>query len=143
MGLVLRLNLFHDVEAADVYGALTAFYKKCGASLVEEQGKERHYQLHQRQGRWCVLEWDRGWEWQTRRAAQLFVSSRLYTAGLLIFVYDGDYWGYELFRNGEVLNRFVQYPPGDGVQNWFPGDPCVGDPEAVVSCFPELSAADI
>jgi hypothetical protein len=143
VGLKLRLNLFHDQDAPDVFGALAAFYGKRGASLVEERDRQRRYDLYGRKGHWCVLDWDGGWEWKQRREAQLFVSTQLRAAGLLIFVYDGDYWGYELFRNGEVLSRFVQYPPGDGEQNWFPDDSCVGDAEAIVSSFPELSVADI
>src|SRR5215471_16393904 len=125
MGLNLRLNLFHDVEAPDVFGMLAAFYWQRGARLVPEERPDRRYDLHHRRDHWCVLDWDGGWEWQLRRAAQLFVSERLKAAGLLVFVHDGDYWGYELFRSGIVLNRFVQYPPGDGQQRWFPGDPCI------------------
>ena len=91
VGLKLRLNLFHDLDASDVFGALASFYGKRGASLVSERDRQRRYELYDRQGHWCVLDWDGGWEWKQRREAQLFVSERLHTAGLLIFVYDGEF----------------------------------------------------
>jgi hypothetical protein len=109
MGLSLRLNVF---------GALAEFYRNRGAALARSADRQRRYDLYQRQGNWCVLDWDAGWEWKQRREAQRFVSARLNTSGLLIFVYDGNYWGYELFQNGKVLNRFVQWPSGEE-QNWF------------------------
>jgi hypothetical protein len=108
VGLALRLNAFRDVEAADVYGALSTFYERRGAVLLPESDGLRSYDLRERRGRWCVLEWDAGWEWTLRREAQLHVSRQLNTAGLLVFVYDGDYWGYELFDRGEEKDHFVQ-----------------------------------
>ena len=108
MGLALRLNAFRDVEAPDVYGALATFYEKRGAVLVPERDGRRSYDLRERHRRWCVLEWDAGWEWQVRREAQLHVSRQLGVAGLLVFVHDGDYWGYELFDRGEAKDHFVQ-----------------------------------
>src|SRR4051812_6094037 len=108
VGLALRLNAFRDVEAPDVYGALATFYEKRGAVLVSERDGRRSHDLRERRGRWCVLEWDAGWEWKVRREAQLHVSRQLGVAGLLVFVYDGDYWGYELFDRGEAKDHFVQ-----------------------------------
>ena len=125
VGLKLRLNLFEGVAAPDVYGALTAFYAKRGAALAAEPDRWRRYELHHRQGRWCVLDWDGGWEWKQRREAQLFVSMQLHTTGLLVFAFDGEYWGYELLRDGEVVDRFLQNPSAGAT--WFPGDPCDGN----------------
>jgi hypothetical protein len=134
LGLKLRYNLFHDVSAPSVWGALKSFYR--GREL---EPSDDNYQLHEQDGRWTLLSWDGGWEWTQRRQAQLHVSERLHCPGLLVFVYDGEYWGYELFENGNVMNRFVQVRE----QNWFPGDSCVGDPTVVASCFPELTAESI
>jgi hypothetical protein len=108
VGLALRLNLFRDVEPTVVYGALASFYEKRGAVMVAEPDGTRSYDLHERRGRWCLLQWDGGWEWQQRRAAQLHVSKQLGVPGLMVFVYDGDYWGYELFDRGEAKDHFVQ-----------------------------------
>lgn len=137
MGLKLRYNLFHDVSAPSVWGALKSFYR--GRELEPSDDSAHNYQLHEEDGRWTLLSWDGGWEWVTRRNAQLHVSERLRCAGLLVFVYDGEYWGYELFENGQVKNRFVQVPE----QDWFPGDSCIGDPTLIASCFPEISAESI
>jgi hypothetical protein len=125
MGLALRLNAFRDVEAADVYGALATFYAQRGAVLVPEVERRRRYDLRERRGRWCVLEWDAGWEWTQRREAQLHVSRQLGVPGLLVFVYDGDYWGYELFDRGEAVDHFVQTSMDPIIV--FPGHDCSGD----------------
>jgi hypothetical protein len=108
VGLALRLNAFRDVEAPDVYAALATFYAGHGAALVPESDGLRSYDLRERRGRWCLLEWNAGWEWTLRREAQLHVSRQLNVPGLLVFVYDGDYWGYELFDRGEAIDHFVQ-----------------------------------
>jgi hypothetical protein len=118
------MNLFEGVDAPDVFGALAEFHGKRGAALVAEPDRKRRHDLYHRQERWCVLDWDGGWERKQRREAQLFVSKRLNAVGLLVFAYDGDYWGYELFDNGEVLDRFVQRP--DAASTWFADDPCLG-----------------
>jgi hypothetical protein len=140
MGLALRMNAFRDVEAADVYGALVGFYETRGAVLVPEREGQRSYDLHDRRGGWCVLEWDAGWEWTLRREAQLHVSRRLGVPGLLVFVYDGDYWGYELFDRGEVKDRFVQSALDPPIA--FRGESCDGD-AAVLARTLGLNEADV
>jgi hypothetical protein len=122
VGVTLRLNLFREVDHALVYGALQTFYGRRGARLVEVIDPLRRYELHQRDGEWTALSWDAGWEWRTRRAAQLHVSEQLACGGLLVFTYDGD-WGYEHFERGVVVDRFVK-PSGYGpALDWFPGEP--------------------
>lgn len=140
MGLALRVNAFRDVEAADVYGALAAFYAKRGAALVAEADRERRFDVHHRRGRWCVVEWDAGWEWKLRREAQLHVSRQLGVPGLLVFVYDGEYWGYELFDRGVARDHFVQ--SSEDAPRWFPGDDCGGD-AAVLAGTLGLAEADV
>jgi hypothetical protein len=140
VGLALRLNAFRDVEAPDVYGALATFYEKRGAVLVPERDGRRSHDLRERQGRWCVLEWDAGWEWQVRREAQLHVSRQLGVAGLLVFVYDGDYWGYELFDRGEAKDHFVQTAMDPVIT--FPGEDCTGN-AAVLAQTLGLKEADV
>jgi hypothetical protein len=141
MGLDLRLNLFRDVACRDVYSALAAFYGKRGGRLESVADQSRRYDLYERDGAWCVLTWDSGWEWKIRREAQLFASKLLRCVGLLVFVYDGDYWGYELFRGGEALDRFIQHPDGDP---WlFPGESCVGNAEILAENVPERTAAEL
>lgn len=126
MGLSLRLNLFHEVSAEAVLRAVGAFYEGQGKRLVNHGDEFWALHLHEREGAWTTLWLDGGWEWNVRRQAQLDVSRRLGCAGFLIFVFDGDYWGYEFFSHGEVLDQFVQEDPEDGV-GWFPGRLLVGD----------------
>lgn len=140
MGLALRLNAFRDVEAADVYGALATFYEKRNAPLVPEPDPQRCYDLYQRRGRWCVLEWDAGWEWTLRREAQLHVSRQLGVPGLLAFVHDGDYWGYALFDHGEAIDHFVQMAADAPIA--FPGVRCAGDAKVLARTL-GLPEADV
>lgn len=125
MGLKLRLNLFHDVSAAAVRRELATFYRGLGRSLIREGEDYWAFHLHDREGAWTTLWLDGGWEWDVRRQAQLAVSRALRCAGFLVFVYDGDYWGYEFFDGGEVLDQFVQEEP-EGAGGWFPGRSLVG-----------------
>ncbi len=87
---------------------------------------------------------DSGWEWEIRRAALLFVSQRLDCAGFLVFVYDGDYWGYEFFNRGVALDHFVQAEEWDEGYpiTWFEED-CAGDANVVARELPHLEVSDI
>ncbi|MCK6472120.1 MAG: hypothetical protein L6R28_10270 [Planctomycetes bacterium] len=143
MGLFLRLNLFYEVEARDVYRAYEDFYQQRGESLYLSGTESNVYKLHEREKRWTLLEWNGGWEWDIRRKAQLHVSKALGCLGFLIFVYDGDYWGYELFKNGEVLDHFVQLEETSEGSNWFPGETCLGDCNLISRELPFLSADDV
>jgi hypothetical protein len=141
MGLKLRYNLFYDVLPQDVYDAYARFYAKRGQPLVDEGDAFSEFTLFEPNSGWTILDLDGGWEWEVRREAQLFASRELYCAGFLIYVFDGDYWGYELFKNGEVLDKFVQ-DPEDG--NWLcpPGE-CQGNPDVIAALFPWLSTDEI
>lgn len=148
MGLKLRYNLFFEVESQEVYAALKSYWDGRGRQLLATalrpppDLKSDGYKLHQRHGGWTLLSWDSGWEWELRREAQLHVSRVLGCAGLLVFVYDGDYWGYELFNDGREVDHFVLDPDAAG---WFPGRLCSGDPDLFAAQFPAagLQPADI
>ena len=77
MGLSLRLNLFHEVEARHVYGAYAAFYAKRRQELISSGDDFYKFTLHEREQGWTVLSLDGGWEWTFRRQAQLYVSRQL------------------------------------------------------------------
>src|SRR5947208_1151164 len=107
MGLKLRYYLFHGVTSGAVCGALQSFYAARGRPLQEAkpytEPSDRTLDVYAVDKDWVVVGLDSGWEWKERREAQLFVSQRLWCPGFLIFVYDGDYWGYEFFDHGKVL----------------------------------------
>ncbi|MBN1909509.1 MAG: hypothetical protein JW818_07220 [Pirellulales bacterium] len=143
MGLKLRLNLYYQVEARAVYGAYKGFYASIGKNLVESGDDLFKFILFEKDQDWTVLWLDGGWEWSVRREAQLEVSRRLNCIGFLIFVYDGDYWGYEFFESGKALDHFVQVEePNDGTV-WFPDRSCEGDPELLAIAFPHLEEKDL
>jgi hypothetical protein len=108
MGLKLRYNLFHSVTAPAVYGMLLNFYAARGRPLQQTGTDDERIDVHEADNNWVVVSLDSDWEWKERREAQLYVSQRLSCLGFLIFVYDGDYWGYEFFARGEVLDQFTQ-----------------------------------
>ncbi len=138
MGLKLRLNLFYDVDHVAVYEVLSEFWASKKRHVRESDG-EACYDLHQSENRWVVLSWDAGWEWILRREAQLYVSNALSCKGFLIFVYDGNYLGYEFFNAGIPLDQYIQdEEPGTGI-DWFPGKKCSGNPDLITAEFPFLS----
>jgi hypothetical protein len=49
-----------------------------------------------------------------------------------VFVYDGDYWGYELFNTGSAVDHFVQNQEASG---WFPSHACSGQPDVFAAQF--------
>jgi len=141
MGLRLRYYLFYGVASGDVGGALQAFYAVRGRPLQKTLAgtvpSDLSLYIYTADNNWVVVELDSGWEWKERREAQLFVSERLYCPSLLIFVYDGDYWGYEFLDQGKVLDHFVQQQ--DQADQWFPGQDCSGKPEVLVQHLPFLN----
>jgi hypothetical protein len=130
MGLTLRYNLYHAVTGGAVCGALKSFYAHRGRPVQSFGPENKRISVHDAEGNWVVVELDSGWEWKERREAQLFVSKRLWCPGFLIFTYDGDYWGYEFFDQGEVLDQFVQQQ--DEADKWFPGAETNGKPDVLV-----------
>lgn len=145
MGLKLRYNLFFDLKPEHISQAREQFWREEGNQLVEREFQRTKDQrsladkggiLYQPDGPWTLFEWPGGWEWVARRQAQLYVSRAFKRPGLLVFVYDGSYWGYELFRNGQALDHFVQ----DAEQGewWFPGQDCRGNPALFAALFPSL-----
>jgi hypothetical protein len=152
LGLALRYNLFHGVPARAVHGALSWYWTSRRHRLAERTPRTAamraadEYVLHEERDGWTLLSWDGGWEWTRRREAQLHVSRALGCVGFLVFVYDGQYWGYELFDRGGAVDRFVEEPgPGRGPGQPFAGEPCPGRPELVAAARPDrpLPADDV
>lgn len=142
MGLKLRYNLFHGVTAAEVYGAYVSFYAERGRPLQDVGKESQQLDFYESAGGWVVVSLDGGWEWKERREAQLAASRRLWCPGFLVFVYDGDYWGYELFDHGEAVDHFVQEADRQ-VCNWFPDEDCRGNAAVVVEHLPFLRIDDV
>jgi len=141
MGLMLRYNLFRDVTAPAVYGMLQNFYTARGRPLRHTGTTDERIDVHEADNGWVAVALDSGWEWEERRQAQLYVSRLLRCAGFLIFVYDGDYWGYEFFNHGMVLDQFTQESSDAPVG--FPDRPTQGNAELVVEYLPFLHEADV
>lgn len=141
MGLKLRYQVFRHTTASAVYGAYLSFYESRGRPLQVTGADWQRIDFHREIDDWVVVSLDGGWEWKERRELQLSVSSRLWCPGFLIFVYDGDYWGYEFFDHGEVFDRFVQEATGEPIG--FPNANCRERPDVLASHLPHLRARDI
>lgn len=141
MGLKLRYNLFHNTSAEAVYGTYVSFYKQRGRPFQLAGYDLQQIDFHVEKNGWVVVSLDCGWEWTERRQAQLFVSERLSCPGFLVFVYDGDYWGYEFFNRGQAIDHFVQ--ESTGIPIGFPGEDCRGNPEIVAQHLPFLHRIDV
>ena len=141
MGLKLRYNLFRDVTAPTVYGMLLNFYVAQGRPLQQTGTDDERIDIHKAHNGWVAVTLDSGWEWQERRAAQLYLSQRLVCAGFLIFVYDGEYWGYEFFDRGVVLDQFTQQ--GSDTPVGFPTLPTHGNAAIIAQHLPFLPEAEI
>lgn len=139
--------MFHQVGHQEVYESFARFYQERGQSLIDNGEEYWQLDLHEQDNGWTVLSLDGGWEWEIRREAASYVSRQLDCVGFLFFVWDGDYWGYEMFRNGIAIDHFVQ-GDGDTPQEemggyWFPGYSCTGNPEVIAQAFPSLSPSDV
>jgi hypothetical protein len=141
MGLKLRYNLFYNTTAPAVYGAYASFYEQRGRPLEIQGDDQRRIDFHIENNGWVLVALDGGWEWKERREAQLFVSRRLMCPGFLVFVYDGEYWGYEFFDLGEALDHFLQESTGQPIG--FPGEDCRGRSEVIAEHLPYLRVFDI
>ena len=146
MGLKMRDTLFYGVEPAQVFEVYAQLWADLGHPLIvlnqpDPKQNSDEFDLYEPNNGWTILSWNAGWEWDRRRQAQLAVSRALGCAGLLTFVFDGDYWGYELFRAGVVLDRFVQVK--EEAEMWFPGCDCRGSAEIFATVFPWLEKRDV
>src|SRR5690349_10411753 len=138
MGLMLRYYLFRDVSPRDVCAARKAFYGVRVQPLKPIWPAYGSIDVHEIDNGWVVTELGNlGWEWKERRALGRFISKRLWSPGFLIFVYDGEYWGYEFYDRGEALDRFVQ-DEDNGAAYWFPGEDRSGNARVIVEHLPFL-----
>jgi hypothetical protein len=128
VGLFIRINAFRGVSHADVHAALAEFWSRHARQVqpVPPNTRLDAFELYEQRDSWTVLRWTSGWEWNLRRQAQLYVSQVLGCAGILVFVYDGDDWGYELFDRGAAVDWFIQWPQEGNT--WFPGRDLSGSP---------------
>ncbi len=143
MGLSLKLSMYLDVRPEQVYEAYAGFYAQRGQALRSSGEPGYEHTIYDVNGGWAIVFHGIGWDWEARRAALRHVSCELACVAMHVFVYDGDYWGYELLRAGEAIHQYVQDPePSDG-SDWFSGSSTAGDARAVVATLPWLSAADV
>lgn len=146
MGFKLAVNLFADRRAQELTDTLQSFYREHGQRSLEiyRQMYGRHdagekLRIHDYPPRWVLVDiFLQPEHWIRER--HLFVSRMLRCAGFFIFEYDGDYWGYEFFDNGEVLDRFTS---NASYRDYFEGRDCRGDPGVLAEKLPFLNIGDI
>ena len=125
MGLSIAYSLFYQVLPNQIFDALQTFYVQRISWLDrtgQDQDEDQSLTLHEPENGWTVFDLGRGWWRQNdiQCEAALFVIEMLSCSGIFVRVYDGDYWEYELFENGRLIDHFVQEagvyygPPGKG-----------------------------
>lgn len=141
MGLKLRLNLFYQVPHQTVYEAYAQYYRERRIHLVDNGDDFFRFDLHERDNDWTTVWHPLGRYWTEWQAVQVFTSRLLSCTNLLLFVYDGDDWGYQLCTGGQVIDRFVQSDE-DG-ETWFPGEAARGNAGALAGLFPWLNREEV
>jgi hypothetical protein len=132
----LRLSLFRSVDAKPVLASLARFYSGRRYVFLRGGGGAARFELHERDRDWVALRQGAQWDLGLTREANAFTSRDLGCAVLFVFAHEGETWGYDLFRAGEAVDRFMQDP--DQAQIWFPADPAPGDPAHVAALVPGL-----
>ncbi|MCG8408268.1 MAG: hypothetical protein MI923_23965 [Phycisphaerales bacterium] len=144
MGLGLRFSVFQEVTPEQVLSCFDAFF----------QTKNRQFSCadpdHHLWSRWDFYEPENGWtvldvgysssvkdrrEW---REFQCDVCEKLDCLALLLFVYDGDYWGYDLMVGVRIADQFVQNPE-QGAGYWEDGTNLSGDVDLLVQHLPWIA----
>ena len=134
MGLKLRYSLFRSASAKNVHAAFRSFYRTRGSTADIDI-------YHQHNG-WTAADLHRAWaHWPEHREALRFVSRSLGCPAFLVFVFDGDYWGYEFVADGDPIDHFVQWPEPDWIP--FPGEDGRGHAERIVERLPFLRKEEI
>jgi hypothetical protein len=141
MGLKLRYNLFWNTTASAVFECYASVFAERRRPFGVSGNDAERFDFYTEDNGWTVVSLDSGWEWEDRRETQFCVSRRLWCPGFLIFVYDGNYWGYEFFDRGQSIDHFVQEATGQPVG--FPGEDCRGKPELIAAHLPMLRAEEI
>lgn len=143
MGLFLKLDLFYGADPDVVFESYKVAYAQKGRPLLDHGTDGWDHTIHEVSGGWVPLTEGIGWEWEVRRDVQRAVSGWLGCSSLCCFVYDGDYWGYELIDAGEPIDQFVQdAEPSDG-SKWFPGRNTEGDATTFALLFDWLEPKDV
>jgi hypothetical protein len=140
MGLKLEYSLFHGVDPDSVWGQLQ---RLLGNRIQPVAPRDEPYQtiVHERDGDWAMITPGYGWESGQTREVHRQVTGSLSCTSLFVAVWDGEYWCYELWREGRLLGRFRQDPSPE--IDYFPDDPAEGNPEILAAQLPWLSAADV
>lgn len=146
MGFKLAVNLYANHRAQEVAETLRSFYRVHGQRSLEifQQLYGRHeirevLDIRDYPPHWSLVDiFMEPEHWIRER--HLFVSGMLHCPGLFIFEYDGDYWGYELFDNGVVLDRFTSNANYSG---YFAGQDCRGAPGILAEKLPFVNIENI
>ena len=152
MAFALRYNLFHSTSAAAVVGTIERHYAGLGAHVQTSPCRpvgSRYGQLealtlevYATDTGWVIVDLPTGWDLAARRVAHASISEQLQCTGMLVFAYDGDVWGYELFTDGRSVDHFIQ--DCGYADQFFPGvADTSGDAGRLEELFPFVSEADV
>jgi len=144
MGLGLRFSAFHRTSPDRLWSTIEEFFHNKNRQICAELPDRRtfpRWDFYEPANEWTIL--DVGYtasvqdrtEW---RELMSFITRELAGVGFIFFVYDGDYWGYELENNGLIVDQFVQFPD-EGAVYWPTDTDLSGNPSVLTRFFPWLS----
>jgi hypothetical protein len=143
MGLFLKLRLFLHTDPEALHSVYRSIHESLRLPLRDHGDEEYSHTLHAPSGPWTAIFEGRGWDWEHRRTVQQAASKALDCVSLCCFVYDGDFWGYELVDRGQPVDQFLLLSDPDDHGHWFPNRPTHGDPAALASRLDFLAPDDV
>jgi len=134
VGLTLHMHLFRTADHAGVVESFERYCHGRGRRAIETQDPHC-YRFHIAENGWTVVELPIGWKREFWREMQHHITAELDCPALFVFVYDGNYWGYEFVKEGNRLDQFAQVDDHrDGI-DWFTGSPRIGNPDLLAQEF--------
>jgi hypothetical protein len=150
MGFSLRMNLFHGVAPDAIAACAEDFFRRKKRKIshtLKDEYRWQRWDFYKESNEWTpmVVGYSAGVverrEW---RKLELEISERLSCDGFLFFAYDGDYWGYEFFSKGRMLDQFSQDQEQGGESDyWEKGTELRGDVPLLLARFPHLSECEL
>lgn len=131
MGIFLHIALFPGGEESECRAAI----QQCADdSQLNIQIEDCHWNLFEKGAAVQLNDYCCGYETLAER-----LSTLLSCPVMILYIYDGDYWGYDLWRKGAEVDRFASMP-----DYFAPGSPTdrPGNAYAVAQCF-EVSPKDV
>jgi hypothetical protein len=110
MGLFLSLSGVINKSEKDVAAALKSYLRKVGGDLEPAAVDKNHRNfcaIQTQNGNTTIIYPPYFFKWDE---CSVFLSKELHAAVFLLHIYDGDFWTYTLFFDGQIKDKFMPIP---------------------------------